>query len=551
MIQNLYKKIVGFILIISFVLPSIIIPQTAKAQWATFDAGNIAASFANLAENAADAVASVGSEISTYLLQFKEYVLDTLVHTLIQQIIRQIGQDVINWINSGFQGSPAFVQDPGAFFLDLADQMTGAFIDGADGPLKSLCSPFSIDLKIALAFKYHPKGAGKRYDCTLGTIIKNSRNAINNASINGFTAGDFRQGGWPAFVSMTTEPQNNIYGAFLETDSELTLKVGGIQSQKKDELMQGGGFLSYPDPTCAKKAKDTAKAVNDGADIGVGTNDLDNNLVTYNEKKDTFVANTASCPTVTPGSQISDTMKQNVAAGSNAAVAADEVGEIVDALIAQLATQILKFGVTAISQKDSSGSSYYNNQVTQLEDQKAADDLKASALSKMPEFIQTTKNYKTNIDNSLSFVTGINNTYKLVKECYERKIASDPPELWANEVTIANSRIANIVAILAGDLAATTTRLVNQDNDAQDKLNKLYEIQASTTAAKNVLELQGPTQAYTSMVRSGQITTIIDVKNTKKDYDDLIVNYENTKNDAVSKLNECSGFPGNIRYSGM
>ena len=96
----------------------------------------------------------------------------------------------------------------------MADQITGDFLAKAGGPLTALCSPFSIDIRIALAFKYHPNVL-KKYECTLGKIITNSKNAVKGASINGFTAGDFSQGGWPAFVSLTTEPQNNYIGAYL------------------------------------------------------------------------------------------------------------------------------------------------------------------------------------------------------------------------------------------------------------------------------------------------------------------------------------------------
>lgn len=551
--MNLYKKIIALTLILSFILPSVFIPNRANALGAEVvtDPGNTGGTFANLAENAVSAVSNAASYVSDYLIQIKEYVLDTLVHTLIQQIIRQLGQSVIDWINTGFEGSPAFVQDPGAFFLDLADQMTGEFIDGAGGPLKSLCSPFSIDLKIALAFKYHPKGAGKRYECTLSTIIKNSENAIKNASINGFTAGDFKQGGWPSFVSMTTEPQNNIYGAYLEADSELSFKVGGIQSEKKAQLMQGSGFLSYADPACVKKANSLAKAVNDGGDLNVGTNE-DTNLVKFNEKDGSFSANKASCPTVTPGSQIANTLKTNVDAGSDASVAADEIGEIIDALIAQLATQILQVGLAAISQKDSSGNSYYNNAATRLQDEKDLADLKTSSMSEMPTFIETATQYKTNVDSSLAIANDVTNIYESTQTCYQEKLNEVPTQLLANEITIANTRIQEIVAILAGDLFATTTRLTTMSENAQQNLDTLNEIQVSTDAAPTTLDLQAVLQTFTNLVRGGTLPTAIDVKNSNQDLTNIQKTFVSgtsapSKTDASNRLTECEGFPENTR----
>ncbi|MEK7213555.1 MAG: hypothetical protein AAB637_00355, partial [Patescibacteria group bacterium] len=196
--NKIFKKTIVTIIIFTLVFPFLsFYPKKVRAQLATVDAGNIV-------QNTITATNSTASSLKDYSMWIKEYVLDGLASGLAKMIIRTLTSSVVNWINSGFQGSPSFVQNPGAFFLDMADQITGDFLSQAGGPLVSLCSPFSIDIRIALAFKYHPN-IQKRYTCTLGTIIKNSKNAVANASINGFTAGDFKQGGWPAFVSLTTE----------------------------------------------------------------------------------------------------------------------------------------------------------------------------------------------------------------------------------------------------------------------------------------------------------------------------------------------------------
>jgi hypothetical protein len=118
----------------------------------------------------------------------------------------------------------------------------------------SRSSPFSIDIRIALAFKYRPN-IPQRYACTITTIIKNYKNAVEGATLNGFTAGDFKQGGWPAFVSMTTEPQNNVYGAYLSAESELSWRVASAKAEQKDEISAGKGFLSWRDPKCASEVR--------------------------------------------------------------------------------------------------------------------------------------------------------------------------------------------------------------------------------------------------------------------------------------------------------
>jgi hypothetical protein len=129
------KKIISGMLIISLLLPSFLIPKKVEAQLATTDAGNTI-------QNTITAANSVVTSASTYSLQLKEFVLDGLLNVLVKQVIRQMTQSVVNWINSGFEGSPSFLQNPGAFFLDVADQVTGAFLAKYGGPLTALCSSF-------------------------------------------------------------------------------------------------------------------------------------------------------------------------------------------------------------------------------------------------------------------------------------------------------------------------------------------------------------------------------------------------------------------------
>jgi hypothetical protein len=224
------KKITSSFLILTLLSGSLLslslsIPQKVEAQYAVVEVG------ASLVQQIIIATNTTQLAFNAYSDNLKEFVLDGIAGMFAKQIVRQITQSVVNWINSGFEGSPSFVTNPSSFFLDLADQETGRFLAKYGGPLTNLCTPFSIDLRIALAFKYHPY-SGQRYACTLGTIISNTTNAVKNSSINGFTAGDFRQGGWPAFVSLTTEPQNNVYGAWIQADTELSLRVANVQIQR-------------------------------------------------------------------------------------------------------------------------------------------------------------------------------------------------------------------------------------------------------------------------------------------------------------------------------
>ena len=68
---------------------------------------------------------------------------------------------IVNWINSGFHGDPTFISDPGAFFLDVANEITGKFMrDTALAPFCDVQTP-NIDraranANISPAREMHP-----------------------------------------------------------------------------------------------------------------------------------------------------------------------------------------------------------------------------------------------------------------------------------------------------------------------------------------------------------------------------------------------------------
>jgi hypothetical protein len=81
-----------------------------------------------------------------------QYYLDCLVKSIAQAAVDQITRSVVNWINSGFNGQPSFVQNFNQYFANVADQAAGEFIKGS--ALSFLCSPFASQIKIAIAQSY-------------------------------------------------------------------------------------------------------------------------------------------------------------------------------------------------------------------------------------------------------------------------------------------------------------------------------------------------------------------------------------------------------------
>ncbi len=166
----------------------------------------------------------------------KQNCLDKIATAIAKKILRDLTNSIVQWANSGFDGNPAFIQNPGKFFKQSADEIAGQFIEGTD--LDFLCDPFKFNIRINIA---QQSTFRDQVNCTLSGAIKNAEN------FGSFTSGNFSQGGWNGWYSMTQNIQNNPYGAELAVQTELTGRQNKVQALLNQQLSWGSGFFSYKD----------------------------------------------------------------------------------------------------------------------------------------------------------------------------------------------------------------------------------------------------------------------------------------------------------------
>jgi len=258
----------------------------------------------------------------------KEYGLDALAWGIAKSIVSQMTQSIVTWINSGFRGSPAFVQDFEGFMLDVADREVGNYIQNIGALGSFVCSPFKLDIQISLAnsFARGNRNGLPAGSCTLTGVMENFEN---------FIGGDFASGGWDAWFKVVTEPQ--IYtplGAEALATAGLVVKIKNTQDQEEKLLDFGGGFLS-------KKHCTTLPAP-----AGGGPPEQE-------------------CRVVTPGETISASLNTHLSYGGDALIAADEIDEILGALFAQLAQAAIAGagGLLGLSGGSGSNNSQYLNSI--------------------------------------------------------------------------------------------------------------------------------------------------------------------------------------------
>lgn len=331
MFSRIGTRAIAALLIVSIIVPSALLsyPQKAAAQDASclarfgamFGANTIIGAIMDVPVNVGTAVKS-GAAASFVT----DCVLKPLAVQLAKAMLYNITVSTVNWINSGFQGNPGFVQDFRGLLTDTADQMIGEFI-AKDLGAGFLCSPFSFQIKIALAQSYLPYK--QRSACTFTQIAGN---------VGGFVEGN-NSGGWDNWLQVTTVPQNNAYGSFVLAQDALSQKIFNAQAAKEKYLDWGRGFRDWEVCETQEQADK-----NRGGGFDFDAPDADQ---TYRPAP--------VCEKRTPGAVVQDRLSATLNIDLQQLAVADNINAIMDALANQVTKQIVTGAQGLLGSKNRGG----------------------------------------------------------------------------------------------------------------------------------------------------------------------------------------------------
>lgn len=358
----LHKSTFAFItILVVFVLGfSPLAAQKANAQWVVADPALIAIQ---------------GSSLS------KDFGLDSVAWIIANLVIERMSAATVNWINSGFKGTPAYVTDPTKYYSDLGNKIAGQYIF-SNPNLNFLCGPISARVRLALAQNYI--NDNRIWQCKLTDAYGNMQDFLN----------DFDKGGWEKFFTMTQNPTQNPIGAYVLAQSELSAEIATRQGQKKEELSWGNGFLSFKN--CARwepvpQQTGLGTIVGDTVDPITGIPQDTLPADTRSALERSLTVDTPDGPLSlgngsgqkcaeeridTPGSVIQKKLNDVLNIGNDKLAVADEINEIVSALLNQLVSQVVG-GIGRGLRGLSSPSVQNNNQAftSQLVDRKPGDQV--------------------------------------------------------------------------------------------------------------------------------------------------------------------------------
>lgn len=326
-IQTYIQKVVVGALIFVFAFVMNYIPQPFTATVPEAEAAGVFGKVTDLYNGAIN----TGTMISTSMtagsaavsanadtLQIsKATTLDGIAWGLAKSIVSEMTSSIVDWINNGFEGSPAFVQDMEGFLLNVADKEFGKYLEELGGPLSIICSPFKLDVRVALAMSYQAGRDGGGTTCTLTGALQNLEN---------FVSGDFAQGGWDSWFSITTNPTKYTgYGTLLDVQAKATARIVNAKGEEVTVMGFGNGFLSSKICEYVEGANSTKE----------------------------------KCKISTPGNVIAETLNNNLDSGREALIEADEINEIITALFGQLAKQVITGAAGLLGLSDDTGYTTY------------------------------------------------------------------------------------------------------------------------------------------------------------------------------------------------
>lgn len=460
-------------------------------------------------------ISSIGDSISNFFsaitenkslgLQEQERVegfMGCIARSIARAMIQQIAQSTINWINSGFEGSPSFVSDPTSFFTNVADKAAGNFLQSSD--LAFLCSPFSLQVKIAIANAYNGS-SNSGMQCTLTGAVDNIENFMNN----------FSEGGWPAFISMTTNPTNQPFGAYMQASAGLNRAIADAVGTKQNQLALSGGFLDFQQKKNCKTLTD-AEVTASGIP-GVSGPNKDLQVTTNADGSSTYTV--CDLVTSTPGSMINASLAKTLGMSYDQLNSAKYFDEIISALITQLMNKVLgSGGLSGLGSNYGGSSADFSggvNPVAQLQN---------NVLANIPVYLQSAEQVLAIYNQDIALITPALEQANTTLVCLQN--ADGYSGLTAEQQAFVTEQLP-VVSDTAGQLSAYLSSYQTQITKANDAIAALNQLQSEATNTTGSSNLQNLAANFTAMIAASSFPDSSTVQGAQEDYGTLTSQLDN------------------------
>lgn len=400
-------------------------------------------------------------------------IVDALAWTAAKRVVQSMTQSIVTWINSGFEGSPAFVTDLNRNLGNLADAVAEDFLRGLDSVVVSntgfsIRAPFQDQISAALREEFY------RTTSSYGFDVRHPYNDCNRSA--GFS--------FNSWFCQSQNPANNPYGRYMLARDELWQQVDSAAQNRLRELDWGNGFLSWRG-NCGPYGRGNQTAGPGGISGPVDLNQRDQ---------------TVGCSIRTPGSVIEDQLVNTLGSPIRQLELADSLNEIVGALMSQMVNQVLgDGGLSGLSQPSSGGGQSYINRATN-----------ASA-SLSSGFLQGISEQRTQL---VGHRAGWQRVADAAASARQACSANSSEVEQVNEIfVLASSRVTQATTLITGldSIQARATALRNNStsdsmavttliNDYQSLISQTGTLATGTIQSQDTGDSE-PSSLYSQMVR--------------------------------------------------
>ncbi|MCR4276364.1 MAG: hypothetical protein NUV90_03200 [Candidatus Parcubacteria bacterium] len=270
---------------------------------------------------------SAGSNVGSCLYNL---IVVPALRQMIRGFLQTMTQSTISWINgNNSTGQPSFVLNLGMHLQSVGNAVAIPFINQITAGFNS---PFGPAIASSLMKSYSQQTS------TAGFFAANQSTLPGSLqSQKAFVAGNWSQGGIAEWFALTTQDNNNPYMLYQSAQGQLGSNVGQAQTNRRQDLISGQGFLSY----CGG---DTSTKVNVNLSAGG-----------INPQVSCFNPDGTSANVTTPGSTISSYLQANVNSGISQLVSAQDLDAAILQIVMALGNQVLgSAGLFGSSQPSSS-----------------------------------------------------------------------------------------------------------------------------------------------------------------------------------------------------
>lgn len=331
------------------------------------------------AANGVGSWTSAGSNVGNCIYNL---IVVPVLRQMIRSMLQKMTQSTISWINgNNSTGQPSYVPNLAVHLQGVGDAVALAFIARA---ATAFNSPFGSAISFSLQNSYAQQ-------TSMAGFFAANRSTLPGTPQNqqAFLAGNWSQGGIPAWFALTTQDNNNPYTLQQAAQSQLGSNVGQAQTNRRQDLIQGNGFLSY----CGG---DTTAKVN----VNLRGGSINPQVSCSNP--DGTPANVT-----TPGSTISSYLQANVNSGIGQLVSAQDLDSAIGQVVMALGNQVL--GSTGLfgSQQPSSSNNTTPVSTTPSSSAASATSLAQSTLTNITTYTSAWQTITTTANAASAAITSL------------------------------------------------------------------------------------------------------------------------------------------------